>query len=126
MACILVVDDHLPTRELLRALFEYHGHRVLLAADGPEALVLAGTDAPDLVFADIVMPAMDGFSFVQLLRAHTHCTTAPVVMMSASLLADKAARLAKNSGAIDYIAKPFEPEAVLAKAQALLGAQQAA
>ena len=113
MAKILVVDDHMPTRELLRALFQYKGHQVVLAAGGPEAIVATADEMPDLIIADVVMPGMDGFTFVRMLREHTECKSAPVAMMSASLDEDKARLLSEQCGAVDYLAKPFEPERAL-------------
>jgi CheY-like chemotaxis protein len=119
MATILVVDDHAPTRELLRALFEYRGNRVLAAQNGPEAIVLAAEANPDLIVADIVMPGMDGYTFLRMLREHTACKSVPVVLMSASLEEGKARALAAKCGAADYIAKPFAPERMLALDTAL-------
>ena len=113
MATVLVVDDHLATRELLRSLFEYRGFGVLLAKDASEAIVLAEEHSPDLIVTDIVMPGIDGFSLLQLLRSQTSCKATPVVMMSASLEAERARQLAERCGAREYLAKPFAPEAVL-------------
>jgi len=120
MAKILVVDDHMPTRELLRALFQYKGHTVFLAVGGPEAIVAAAEDMPDLIIADVVMPGMDGFTFVRMLREHTECKSAPVAMMSASLDEEKARILSEQCGAVDYLAKPFEPEHALALVSRML------
>jgi CheY-like chemotaxis protein len=119
MATILVVDDHAATRELLRAIFEYRGNRVLLAENAPEAIVLAAQAAPDLIVADVVMPGMDGYTFLRMLRERTACKSVPVVLMSASLEERKARALAAECGAADYIAKPFAPERMLALEAAL-------
>ena len=120
MAKILVVDDHMPTRELLRALFQYKGHQVVLAAGGPEAIVATVDEMPDLIIADVVMPGMDGFTFVRMLREHTEGKSVPVAMMSASLDEDNARMLAEKCGAVDYLAKPFDPEHALALVSRML------
>lgn len=124
MATILVVDDHAPTRALLRALFGYKGHRVALASDGRAALEMAAGDAPDLVLADVVMPGMDGFSFVRELRKQMRGSV-PIIMMSASLHEDRARALAADCGASGYLAKPFDPELALQAVAAALSGQGA-
>ena len=120
MATILVFDDHLPTRELLRALFQYKGHRVLLAESGPEAISSAAREGPDLIIADVVMPGMDGFTFLRMLAAHTDCKTTPAILMSASLDEGKARALAGKVGALEYIPKPFDPATLLERVSAVL------
>ena len=119
MATILIVDDHAATRELLRALLQYKGHRVLAAVGGPEAIAATAEAMPDLIIADVVMPGMDGFTFIRLLREHTRCR-APVAMMSASLDEARARSLAEKCGAVDYLPKPFEPQQVLALVSRML------
>jgi CheY-like chemotaxis protein len=120
MATILVVDDHRATRELLRALFQYKGHSVALAENAPDAIVAAEREQPDLIVADVVMPGMDGYTFIRLLREHTRCKTVPVILMSASLEEGKARELAEQCGAAEYLVKPFEPQWVLQTANRVL------
>ncbi|TMH87341.1 MAG: response regulator [Betaproteobacteria bacterium] len=72
MAKILIVDDRPTNRQFLLTLLGYTGHRLLEAADGAEALDLARAERPDLVITDILMPTMDGYEFVQQLRADPH------------------------------------------------------
>src|ERR1700736_113261 len=77
MATILVVDESPINRKFLTTLLGNGGHRVLEAADGAEALAIARSEYPDLVFADVLMPTMDGPELVRQLRAdpasaHTH------------------------------------------------------
>src|SRR5690349_24356110 len=121
MATILVVDDHYATRELLRALYQYSGNRVLLADNAPDAIVLAVDERPDLIVADIVMPGMDGYTFLRMLREHTACKSVPVVLMSASLEEGRARALAEKCGAAEYVAKPFEPQQMLEIGAAFTG-----
>ena len=79
MATILIVDDHPTNRSFLATLLSYQGHRLIEAAGGAEALDLAHTERPDLVIADIVMPAMDGYEFVRQLRADPNIARTQVV-----------------------------------------------
>ena len=121
MSAILVVDDHRPTRELLRALLGYKGHRVTLAENAEQGLALVHETGPDLVLADVVMPGMDGFAFLEAVRACAKCGETPVILMSASLDEDRASALARSGGACDYLVKPIEPEALLERVQRALG-----
>ena len=68
MATILVVDDRPINRELLVTLLGYGGHRMLEAPDGEKALAIARAERPELIIADIIMPAMDGYEFARQVR----------------------------------------------------------
>jgi two-component system, cell cycle sensor histidine kinase and response regulator CckA len=68
MAKILVVDDAAPNRRFLVKLLGYGAHPLLEAGDGAEALRLCQAERPDLVISDVLMPTMDGFELVRLLR----------------------------------------------------------
>ena len=120
MATILVVDDHLPTRELLRALLQHWNHRVILAEHAPGAIVAAAEERPDLIICDVVMPGMDGYTLVRMLREHTALKAPAVVFMSASLEEGRARALAEKCGALEYLAKPFEPPQLLGAVDAAL------
>lgn len=113
MATILVVDDHPPTRELARSLLEHFGHKALLAGDGPSAISAVAESSPDLILCDVVLPGMDGYTCVRMLREHTPCKDPAVIFMSASLEEQKARAIAGKLGALAYVAKPFEPEQLL-------------
>ena len=113
MATILVVDDHGPTRELARSLLEHFGHKTVLAGDGPSAISAAAEKTPDLILCDVVLPGMDGYTCVRMLREHTSCKDPAVVFMSASLEEQKARTIADKIGALAYLPKPFEPEQLL-------------
>ncbi len=68
MATILIVDDLSTNRKFLVTLLRHHGHRLLEAADGREALAAVQAERPDLVITDVLMPVMDGYEFVRQLR----------------------------------------------------------
>src|SRR5438105_931328 len=78
MATILVADDDVVGRELLRTQLQLGGHRMLEAADGAQALAIVRAQPPDLVITDVLMPRMDGYEFVQKLRDLPGAATIPV------------------------------------------------
>ena len=107
---VLVVDDEPSLRHLLRVILERHGYSVLEASNGAEALQTLDMDGHiSVVFCDIRMPKMDGNSFLEVVRARP----LRVVMMSAYGSSDTA-RQAVDSGAYDFIAKPFRTDEIRA------------
>ena len=79
MATILIVDDLAGHRAFLVALLKPHGHRLLEAADGSQALAAARAEHPDLVITDVLMPVMDGYEFVRQLRLDPATRGVPVL-----------------------------------------------
>ena len=111
MATVLVVDDDPRIRDLLRLYVEREGHRALLAADGPQALLLVHQKRPDLVLLDVMLPGIDGFEVASRLRAESDV---PILLLTArSGDADKVVGL--DLGADDYIVKPFSPRELMAR-----------
>jgi CheY-like chemotaxis protein len=101
---ILVVDDDLVVRNLVREVLTHLGYHVWLAQNGVEALDLLERQRPDLVLLDVAMPQMDGIETLRRLR--DHCPEVPVVMLTA--YGDmETASLALRQGAADYVPKPF-------------------
>jgi DNA-binding response OmpR family regulator len=117
MARILVVDDEPHIREVVRAYLARDGHAVLTAADGEEALAIAHRDGPDLIVLDVMLPKRSGFEVLRELRAGG--STAAVVMLTArDEVIDRVAGL--ETGADDYVTKPFEPRELVARVSAVL------
>ncbi len=79
---ILVVDDSITSRSLEKSILEAHGYRVRVAADGLEALELLRVEMADLIITDIQMPRMDGFEFVEALKADSRLNRIPVIIVS--------------------------------------------
>jgi len=103
---ILLVDDNLPSRELMRELLEASGHLIMEAVNGREALDLIRQDRPDLVFLDLQMPVLDGFSVIRELRNDVRFHSLAVVAVTASaMLGDRERAIA--AGFDSYIAKPI-------------------
>ncbi len=115
---ILVVDDERAVRESLRRALELEGYEIELAADGSEALYrLEGSDEPDAMILDVLMPGVDGLEVCRRLRGTG--SKLPVLMLTARTeVEDRVAGL--DAGADDYVTKPFALEELLARVRALL------
>ncbi len=118
---VMVVDDALTVRELQRSIFEHAGYRVLVAANGEEALTRMSEERPDLVLTDIEMPVMDGFELTERIRAHPSLSTVPVIILT-SRGSDESRRRGLDAGADGYIVKSgFDQNALLSAVERLLG-----
>lgn len=117
MGTVLVVDDEPDILLLHRLNLEAAGHRVVLAADGITALDRIADERPDAVVLDVMMPALDGWGVLERLRVHD--TPPPVLVVSAKSAPTDVQR-AKDLGAADYLAKPYDPEELLRRVAALL------
>jgi two-component system, OmpR family, response regulator MprA len=117
---ILVVDDDSRIRDVLRRQLSYEGYQVELAGDSREAFARVADNPPDLVVLDWMLPGMDGLEICRRLR---QVDDMPIIMLTAKgTLDDKIDGL--DSGADDYLVKPFEPEELLARVRALLRRRQ--
>ena len=113
---VLVVDDDPPLRRMLERTLAAEGFDVTTSADGPGALVAAERAAPDLIVLDVGLPGMDGVAVCRRLRAKGLAT--PILMLTArDAVADRVAGL--ESGADDYLVKPFAAEELVARLRAL-------
>ena len=110
MARLMVVDDEKGIREALVQVFEYDGHQVRAAEDGPDALLTAESFHPDVIFLDVKMPGMDGLDV--LARLHTECPGALVVMISGHGTLETAIE-ATRAGAYDFLEKPLDTDRLL-------------
>ncbi|WP_139650632.1 response regulator transcription factor [Raoultibacter phocaeensis] len=115
---ILVVEDDSDINALLATIMRRQGFEVVQAFSGTEGLLRVESGVFDLVLLDMLLPGMDGAAFIERLRTEL-ASSVPVIVVSAKVgLADKIDALAL--GADDYVTKPFEPEEVVARVQAVL------
>lgn len=113
---VLVADDDAPILRLVRAKLQADGYKVLTAMNGQEAVELAINERPDLVVLDIMMPVMDGLAAMQKIREESKV---PIILLTArSGATDKIRGL--DSGADDYLTKPFNPDELSARVAAVL------
>lgn len=113
---ILVADDKINIRNLVRDYLEQEGYRVVTAANGREALYSARHEKPDLILLDIMMPEMGGYDFI---RAYRKESSTPVILLTAKLdETDKV--LGLELGADDYVTKPFGMKELAARIKAVL------
>jgi len=116
MPTVLVIDDAASIRELVALYFTAAGFDVRQAADGIEGLRMAINEPPDVVLLDIMLPGMDGAAVCRGIR---EVSDVPVIMLTArDTDMDKVALL--ESGADDYVVKPFSPPELVARARAVL------
>ena len=120
MATILVIDDTVTNRDLLRTVLGYKNHRILEASDGQEGLEMVRAERPDLVIADILMPRMDGYEMVHRLRADPLLADTRVIFYTATYLKAEALKLAHACGVSHLIVKPCEPQDILDTVDAVL------
>jgi two-component system, OmpR family, response regulator len=119
---LLVVDDEATVRELLSAALRFAGFQVTSAVTGSEAVAAAAQEPPDLVLLDVMLPDMDGFEVVRLLREQRpegRNGPVPVLFLTArDRQADKVTGL--SLGADDYVTKPFDLAELIARIRAIL------
>jgi DNA-binding response OmpR family regulator len=116
MKTILVVDDAPNIVELLRLYLEGAGYATVVATDGPSAVELHRKHRPDLVILDVMLPGMDGFEVCRAIRREADT---PVLMLTART-DDVDAIVGLELGADDYVTKPFNPRALVARVKAIL------
>ena len=115
-ALVLIVEDELKIRELVRRYLEREGLRVLTTGSGAEAITMAADARPDLVVLDLGLPDVPGEEVARELRA---ASDVPIVMLTAR--ADERDRIAGlELGADDYVTKPFSPRELVLRVQAVL------
>ncbi|WP_448534259.1 response regulator transcription factor [Parathermosynechococcus lividus] len=118
-ATILLVDDDPNLVLLVKDYLEMQGYAVLTAAHGREALDQLQQHTPDLIICDVMMPQMDGYTFVSTMRQHQHLHWLPVLFLSAKGQTHDRVKGLQTGGDV-YLVKPFEPDELLAQVQALL------
>jgi len=117
--CVLVVEDEAALATMLRYNLEKQGFRVEEAVDGQEALTRIAEAVPDIVLLDWMLPVMSGIEVCRQIRRRPATRDLPVIMVTARTEDQDAVR-GLNTGADDYITKPFNMDALLARMRALL------
>jgi DNA-binding response OmpR family regulator len=119
---ILVVEDNPDQLELVRLILEKEGFAIGTAANGSEALIKTRSISPDLIILDLMLPGLNGFDICETLRKDPLTASVPIVMLTG--LCSQFGRLAGlESGANDFLTKPFNPEELVSKVDKLLQGQ---
>lgn len=121
---ILVVDDDDMMRKMTSTILTRHEFEVLNAENGRDALTQLETVRPDLILLDVMMPEMDGYETCQKIRANPATSTIPILMLTALASIEQKVK-GFESGADDYLAKPYETEELLARVNALIKRSEA-
>lgn len=123
-ATILVVDDTIENLQLLASLLGAHGYDVRPVTNGRQALQAVEREPPDLILLDITMPVMDGYEVCARIKRLDVARDVPVIFLTA--LTDTADKVkAFEAGGVDYIAKPFQIDEVLARVKAHVALRRA-
>lgn len=116
---VLVVEDEAALATMLRYNLEKHGFRVEEAADGPEAIASIAESPPDIVLLDWMLPVMSGIEVCRQIRRRPATRDLPIILVTARTEDGDVVR-GLDTGADDYVAKPFNMDALLARMRALL------
>lgn len=117
---ILVADDDRDILELVAFRLERAGYEVLTAGDGEQALAAAREHRPALAVLDVMMPKLTGYDVVKAMRAEEGTSRIPVILLTARVQEADVSR-GFEAGADDYIRKPFSPQELRARVEAILG-----
>lgn len=116
---VLVVEDDPVILRLLEVNFELEGFTVVLAHDGEEGIAAAKSERPDIIVSDIMMPKVSGIELVEALKADQTTAGIPIILLSAKAQTGDL-KSGLDSGADDYVTKPFEPLELVDHVNALL------
>ncbi len=121
-AKILIVDDEPDLVETIRFALELEGYKVLVAVNGEEGLNTARQEKPDLILLDLMLPKLDGYKVCRLLKFDERYKSIPILMLTAKTQ-DKDRILGKETGANEYLTKPFDMDELMAKIKSYLSKQ---
>jgi DNA-binding response OmpR family regulator len=116
---ILVVDDEVDLVETVRFSLEMEGFQVLVSYNGEDALNQARKENPDLILLDIMLPKLDGYKVCRLLKFDERYKHIPILMLTAKTQA-KDKQTGMETGADEYITKPFDIDQLMEKVKAYL------
>lgn len=119
MPRILIAEDEKDIRELIAFTLRFAGFDVLLATNGVEAVEVAEAERPDLVILDVRMPKMSGYEACRRLKENPQTSALPIVFLSAKGQ-DSEIQQGLESGAEEYILKPFAPDELIQQVRDIL------
>jgi DNA-binding NarL/FixJ family response regulator len=116
---LLLIDDDPNLILLVKDYLEFRGYEVVTADNGIDALEVLDQETPDMIICDIMMPEMDGYTFVERVRQDSRNSWVPVLFLSAKGQSQDRVK-GLNKGADVYMVKPFEPEELVAQVESSL------
>ncbi len=117
--CILVVEDQMDNRQILRDLLGNAGYELLEAENGAEALTTVAQQRPDLILMDIQLPGMDGYEATRRLKADPATKSIPIIVVTSYALSGDESK-AREAGCDAYVTKPYSPRQLLGKVREFL------
>jgi DNA-binding response OmpR family regulator len=119
MTKILIAEDERDIRDLITFTLRFAGYEVVAASNGEEAVALALQEIPDLIISDVRMPRMNGYEACEKIKAEEKTKDIPVIFLSAKGQ-DAEIQTGLNVGAAEYLLKPFAPDQLTSRIQAVL------
>lgn len=117
---ILIIEDDAIVSKMLQHILERQGYQTKVAADGRSAVTFVSSNSPPLlVLMDVMLPFVDGFELIDIIRNNPNWKNVPIVMLTAKAREQDIVR-ALSSGVNDYIAKPFQPQELIARVRRLV------
>jgi len=114
---VLVIDDESVLIKMVTSLLESKNYQVVTATDGVEGLAIAKSEIPNLIILDVVMPIMDGYSFVKEIKKEDDLKAVPILVLTAKTELED---LFKMEGINHFMSKPFQTEEFLKEVKALI------
>lgn len=115
---IFIVDDDRMLTKIVQSCLQEHGYEVSVSHDGEEALAKIGHERPDLLLLDVVMPKMNGYTFLFEMRKLEHGAAVPVIVLTCK---EEMADIFKVEGVKEYLIKPFPNQDLLEKIKKYVG-----
>jgi two-component system alkaline phosphatase synthesis response regulator PhoP len=123
MTKILIAEDERDIRDLIMFTLRFAGYEVIAASNGEEAVALALQEIPDLILSDVRMPRMNGYEVCEKIKAQEKTKHIPVIFLSAKGQ-DTEIQTGIDVGAAEYLLKPFAPDQLTSRIQAVLAQQK--
>ncbi|MBX9910567.1 MAG: response regulator [Beijerinckiaceae bacterium] len=117
---ILIVEDTLDNRQIMRDLLTSSGYECHEAVDGLQGVEMASTVSPDLILMDIQLPKLDGYDTTRRIKADPATAAIPIIAVTSYALSGDELK-ARAAGCDDYLSKPFSPRELLAHVRRFLG-----
>ena len=119
MTKILIAEDERDIRDLITFTLRFANYDVVAASNGEEAVTLARQEVPDLILMDVRMPRMTGYEACTAIKAEPNLKDIPIIFLSAKGQ-DSEIQAGLQAGAVEYLLKPFAPDQLTARIQAIL------